>query len=364
MSYSECKLPEYPVQKDMWDALAFEKRPIVVYGMGNGADKLIARFEKYGIEIADFFASDGFVRGHSFHGKRVKSFSEIKSEYSDFVIVLSFASNREEVIDMLSAIDSEYDMYVPDMPVAGEEYFDREFYNAHYSEIAEAYRAFSDTDSRSAFASIVTYKLTGKMSYILSAFSTRDELYRELPLEKIKSVIDAGAYNGDTVKEAIEYFPSLKHITAIEPDPKNFKKLLRYVEGVSSPNVSAVNAAVWDNLGNAEMMSSGNRNSSLDSTSSFEYRDAGVTLITLDSLGLSPDYVKYDVEGAELRALVGSSETIRRSHPTLLVSLYHRSEDIFRIVNYLTREYPFYRPVLRRLKCLPAWEIDLLMLDT
>jgi hypothetical protein len=105
MLYEKYELPEYPVKTDMWDALAAEKRPIVVYGMGNGADKLIERFGKYNIEISDFFASDGFVRGHTFHGMRVKSFSEIKETYSDFVIVLSFASNREDVIEMLSQID-------------------------------------------------------------------------------------------------------------------------------------------------------------------------------------------------------------------------------------------------------------------
>ena len=49
-------LPEYPCRADMWDVLAKEKRPIVVYGMGNGADKLIVRFQKYGIIISDFFA--------------------------------------------------------------------------------------------------------------------------------------------------------------------------------------------------------------------------------------------------------------------------------------------------------------------
>ena len=89
MIYKKVALPEYPCKMDLWDKLSQENRPIVVYGMGNGADKLIKRFEKYEIEIADFFASDGFVRGHSFHGKRVKSFSEIKADYSDFVIVLS-----------------------------------------------------------------------------------------------------------------------------------------------------------------------------------------------------------------------------------------------------------------------------------
>ena len=84
-------LPEYPFMRDVWDILAAESRPIVVYGMGNGAEKLIRRFDRYGIKISDFFASDGFVRGHSFAGFRVKSFSEIKETYSDFVIVLSFA---------------------------------------------------------------------------------------------------------------------------------------------------------------------------------------------------------------------------------------------------------------------------------
>ena len=77
MQINKISLPEYPVESDMWDTLASETRPIVVYGMGNGADKLIERFDKYGIKISDIFASDGFVRGHFFRGFRVMSFSEI-----------------------------------------------------------------------------------------------------------------------------------------------------------------------------------------------------------------------------------------------------------------------------------------------
>ena len=60
MPYPKYSLPEYPLDIDMWDILRGENRPIVVYGMGNGADKLIRRFDSLGIEIADFFASDGF----------------------------------------------------------------------------------------------------------------------------------------------------------------------------------------------------------------------------------------------------------------------------------------------------------------
>lgn len=364
MRYIKCDLPVYPVAEDMWDRLAREERPIVVYGMGNGADKLIERFEKYGISVSDFFASDGFVRGHLFHGMRVKSFSEIKATYPDFVIVLSFASNRAEVVDMLEAIDKEHEMYVPDMPVAGGEYFDREFYNAHYEEILSAYSHFSDENSKNAYANIINYKLTGKMKYLMDAFCDKDELYGEFDKDKIKCFVDAGAYNGDTVREAIAYFPELSEVVAIEPDPKNFKKLVKFTETLTTPSVRPVNAAVWNSDGDGEFSASGNRNSSVSSTASYQHKDTAVALVCIDSLGVEPDYIKYDVEGAELEALIGSANTVRASRPDLLVSLYHRSRDIFEIPNYIAREFPFYEMKLHRLRCLPAWEIDLLLFNT
>ncbi len=362
MAQEKIKLPRYPVVTDMWDELSQESRPIVVYGMGNGADKLIKRFEKYEIEIADFFASDGFVRGHFFHGKRVKSFSEIKEEYSEFVIVLSFASNRSEVLDMLASIDAEYDMYIPDMPVAGEEYFDREFYNQHYSEIVLAYDSLADEESKKVFASIVNYKLTGRMKYLTLAKNTRDEIYSLMPRERIVTMIDAGAYNGDTAREAKEYFYNLKRIYALEPDSRNFKKLVKYSEAEQEIEVIPINSAAWNEHADGNFIDSGNRNSSVSSTASFEHKDIGVSLVRIDSITNEKiDYIKYDVEGAEREALIGSDAIIKASYPVLLVSLYHRSADIFEIVNSLKGRYPEYNMYLRRLWCVPAWELDLIL---
>lgn len=363
MPYIECQLPCYPCVSDMWDELARETRPVVVYGMGNGADKLIKRFEKYHIRIADFFASDGFVRGHTFHGYRVKSFSEIKETHPEFVIVLSFASNREDVLTMLSDIDEKYDMYIPDMPVAGEdEYFDREFYNSHYDEIVSAFNILSDEESKNAFCSIIRYKLSGRMKFLSSAWSTLDEMYSLLPCEKIKCVIDAGAYNGDTARQAKTYFPSLRKIFALEPDVKNYRKLEKYSEAESEVDVVAINAAAWSENSDGVFSSSGNRNSSVNSTASFEHKEITVPLVRIDSLSDEcVDYIKYDVEGAEAEALLGSEGLIKEYKPALLVSLYHRSRDIYSIVNDLHFRYPDYKFYLRRLKCVPAWELNLIM---
>ena len=363
--HKEYTLPEYPCVRDMWDTLAAESRPIVVYGMGNGADKLLARFEKYNITVADFFASDGFVRGHSFHGKRVKSFSEIRESYSDFVVVVSFASSLPEVVSRIAAISAEYDTYVPDMPVAGEEYFDRELYNADYTDIVRASEALADARSRSLFAEIVTYKLSGRIEPLLDSATAKQEGYALVNRRSVKSYVDLGAYNGDTLREAVENFPALSRATLFEPDRKNLGRLeRRCADIIDKLEVRIHNAAAWSSDGEGSFATSGNRNSSVDSTRSYEHREDSVRLLSVDSAVDSPvDYMKYDVEGAEYEALRGSERTIERYTPTLLVSLYHRSRDIFFLINYLSERYgDKYDLILHRLFCLPAWEINLYLL--
>lgn len=355
------ELPKSPYTIDLWDELAAEKRPIVVYGMGNGADKLIKRFEKYRIEIADFFASDGFVRGHSFHGKRVKSFSEIKNEYTDFVVVLSFASNRDEVIALFKDIDSKYTLYIPDMPVTGEEYFDREFYNTNYEEIVRAYHALADNRSKRFFTNIINYKLTGKLEFLEDSYCSKEQMYQFISGEKITNIIDAGAYNGDTIRDAKAYFSNLKKAYAIEPDSKTFKKLLKYTEAENDIAMECINAAAFDINGESSFSTSANRNSSISSTTSYQHKDNTVKTIAIDSITNEKiDYIKYDVEGAEIEALIGSDKTIRRDKPVLLVSAYHRSCDIFSLINYLKTNYPFYDLHLLRLRAVPAWEINII----
>ena len=357
-------LPEYPCKEDIWEKLKREKRPIVVYGMGNGADKLIERFEKYNIEITDFFASDGFVRGHHFHGKRVKSFSEIKADHEDFVIILSFASNKCDVIEMIKEMSEKYEMYIPDMPIANtEEYFDKDFYNAHYNEILESRDALCDEHSKLLFDAIVSYKISAKPEYLFKFTSTKDEVYSVLPCEGIEGYVDVGAYRGDTLGEALYYFKNMKNAVAIEPDPKTFKKLSSFVETIKNVKISVHNAASWSFDGEGSFSESGNRNSTVNATASFEHKEKVVHFVRLDSIVEGKaDFIKYDVEGAEMEALLGSAGLIRKYHPSLLVSLYHRSCDLFSIINYLKNEYTGYRYYVRRLPCLPAWELDLILI--
>ena len=57
------------------------------------------------------------------------------------------------------------------------------------------------------------------------------------------------------------------------------------------------------------------------------------------------DVIKMDIEGAEQRALEGAKDTIRRFSPTLILSLYHRLDDLYEIPGRILQiddRYRFY----------------------
>ena len=86
---------------DVWTYLASCEKPVILYGMGNGADKILSVFERYGIYCAGVFASDGFVRGQSFHGFTVESYAAVSERLDDFIVVVSFASTTRLATDSL-----------------------------------------------------------------------------------------------------------------------------------------------------------------------------------------------------------------------------------------------------------------------
>ena len=62
-------------KQSCWDRLKAEKRQIFIYGMGDGALKIMSVFKQRNITVSGIFASDDFVRGHSFEGFKVHKLS-------------------------------------------------------------------------------------------------------------------------------------------------------------------------------------------------------------------------------------------------------------------------------------------------
>ena len=206
----------------------------------------------------------------------------------------------------------------------------------------------------------MAYKLSGDIRYLFEAESDKDEVYESLlDAKSIRSYADLGAYNGDTVRELMKYAPSLSEITAFEPDRRSFRKLSEFCDTLGdTPTIRKINAAAWSEDTTLTFGDEGNRNSGLFAKG----RSVEVCATSLDGVleGKGVDYIKYDVEGCEKEAIEGSRKTITEFSPKLLISAYHRSEDIFALPLQIHATAPKYRLYLRRYRYVPAWDLNLI----
>ena len=58
-------------------------------------------------------------------------------------------------------------------------------------------------------------------------------------------------------------------------------------------------------------------------------------------------FVKMDVEGAEMEALKGAVNVIKRDHPKLAICIYHKPEDLYEIPFWIHEMFPEYKLYLR-----------------
>ncbi len=340
---------------DLWQMLSATNRPILLYGMGNGADKIISVLSARNIEVTDFFASDGFVRGQVFHGKTVLSATEALLRYPDAIILLAFGSARPEVLEAIEHIRKTHTLLVPDVPVFGDNLFNEAFYTENIAHFRAARALLEDERSRRLFDDIVAFKLSGDPDHLWDTQPFDITAKECLHPAHYRHCLDLGAYVGDTAAWMLDSFPNLEAVSAWEPDPKTFVKLCRFAE--DKPKVHALHMASLEYTGTVEFAVSGNRNAGIDAPGKITPVPCGAVD---DILKDAPcDFIKMDVEGAERRTLAGCTQTIRHKRPDLLISLYHRSEDLFDLPLYLHSICPDYRFYLRRDKGLPAWDIVL-----
>lgn len=351
----DCLLKE---TKTVWERLKEETKPIILYGMGDGAQKILDVFKRFNIQITDIFASDEFVRGHSFAGFRVKRLSEIQAAYPEFLIVLGFASQRPEVLTRFYELDDRYDVVAPDVPVAGDGLFDLDFYKKYENQIQQVYSLWEDERSKQVYQATLNYKISGKLRYLRQFTDKKAEAFTEILKPKYQEIfVDLGAYNGDTIREWLTYTDgNYEEITALEPDEKNYKKLEKYVEKNLNGRVNLYHAAAWDKNEILQFSAKAGRNSALGTA-----KVKNVQGVSVDEIlqGKQVTAIKFDIEGSEYRAIEGAKETIKTWKPKLNMALYHRNEDLFSIPLQLYTLCPAYRFYLRHHPYVPSWDTNL-----
>lgn len=329
----------------MWETL--RGTDALIYGMGNGALKLLKLCREYNVRVKDIFASDDFARGNEFCGYKIAPMSETLAKYENPAILLAFGSSLPPMLDLFYRLDEKYDFYAPDMPLFGQELFTKAVFERDLGKIYKVYEKLYDDKSRSVFESVLRYKASGRISFLRECESSRQEILEKI-LPESGLYLDLGAYKGDTIEETLKIMNCDK-VIAVEPDAKNFRKLQ-----ADFPQAELINAAVWDRDGEVHFSEAGSRGSSVGAEGNL------IKSRSVDSIlnKRAADYIKIDVEGSELRALSGAENALKRS-PALSVSLYHRCCDIYELPLRVLDINPEYRIMIRHHPYVPAWETNL-----
>jgi FkbM family methyltransferase len=157
--------------------------------------------------------------------------------------------------------------------------------------------------------------------------------------------IDAGGCWGDT---ALYFARNAERVFCFECMPSNIRIIEQNLRmnTVLSPKIKVIRKALWSRPNEKLLFTDrgpGSRAGSDGPGVSVETETLD-HFVSANSIG-RVDFLKMDIEGAELEALVGAVRTIRSDRPHLAISVYHSLEDfacIPRWVDSLNLGYEFY----------------------
>ncbi|MBR5277764.1 MAG: FkbM family methyltransferase [Clostridia bacterium] len=337
-------------------SLKEEALPIFLYGMGNGAEKILAYLQSYGITVKGVVASDEFVRGQSFLGYNVEKISHAESVHGRLCLVVCFGLEGEKC-RFLYELAKKHKIVSPNLPVFGEGVCNKEYIEANLEAFERVYSLLADDLSKEIFIQLIKYNITGDINYLLGNNGLCAP--REFYSHRLRH-IDIGAYDGDTATEYAQNSSTYADIVAFEPDSITYKKLLKNTADLR--NIVAENAAVGDkdgfiafNTGNGRASHCGEGDDKVKCVSIDGY--CGYTHIKAQ--GTPVGSIKIDAEGMDTQAIYGGVNTIYVCKSHISVALYHRAGDYISIPLLLRKHNSNYKFYLRKKEYIPAWDVFL-----
>lgn len=206
-------------------------------------------------------------------------------------------------------------------------------YKEYKDQIDEVSRLLADEESRLIFESILKYRLTGD-SEQLTEPEGLDTQYFSKTLEGTKErlrFIDGGAYDGDTLVTMLKLGIRCDAVASFEPDLQNFNKLVEYSRKNRS-RIAEENylfpCAVWSKTEYLKFNSESTEASSIS-----EEGTNTILGVAIDDIipSFKPNFIKMDIEGAEIEGLHGAKDTIKEFRPRLGICVYHKPEHLWEI---------------------------------
>lgn len=179
-----------------------------------------------------------------------------------------------------------------------------------------------DDASRQAYLDILRFRLLGDSA---PAVEKGQYFPKSIPQAPVPlRLVDCGAFEGDTLDWTAQSKIFPKWFAAFEPDPINYNKLAAKYAGLGL----LLPCAVSSKMAMARFLPDGP-----SGALSNDERAIYVQMGALDEMlgGAEPNFIKMDIEGAELDALEGARRIIKTHQPRLAIACYHHPSHLWEV---------------------------------
>jgi FkbM family methyltransferase len=196
--------------------------------------------------------------------------------------------------------------------------------------ILELKDILSDVPSQDLLDQIVKYRVHGFVADIPKPEDLQDQylpIGLPTPPNSI-SMLELGAFKGEDLKRFLSRSKNINFAFCIEPDLENYKDLVSQVSELGNPNVFPLPIGAWKETSQLKFESNGQSDARVS-----DLAENSIMVIKMDELIGSSfiNYIKMDIEGAEIPAIEGLRNTISNQNPHLAISVYHKPHDLLEI---------------------------------
>lgn len=328
---------------DVWKK-GEQNKPLILYGAGGNCEvaMYVCRgYMNFSIACVCDSNAEGVYR-YKQEEYNIISPKELLDHYLDAYVLITTWRYEQEIYDFLCGLKfpEEHIYFFRNPHTISTDIF-RERYMEGY---CWAYAFFPDKRSKQNILNRIQLLLTGG-----GRPCSPDALYEDgyfsfpgITLQDQEVYVDGGAYTGDTTEQFIKAmkctFKNYKHIYSFEPDSHNCKMAEKNLKHYS--NVNIVPYGLWSSevvLKFTSDLCTEGMESHLIQNPENENNVSNVSVVSLDNFFAEksreewPTIIKMDIEGAEKEALFGAKNIIKERKPRLIISAYHKPQDIYEL---------------------------------
>ncbi|MEI6070554.1 MAG: FkbM family methyltransferase [Verrucomicrobiae bacterium] len=205
----------------------------------------------------------------------------------------------------------------------------REYWDEHMADIFRGLDLWEDDRSREIYVELVELRLTSNLQLLRSPDREHQYFPDDLPpLREPVRLIDAGAFNGDTLS-AMRAF-EIEAVAAFEPDPRNFCDLRLWLDGEGSGLKDVV---LFPCGVDSETVMRGFQPGQGAASAIGAGGGQMIQVVAMDDVlpRFRPTFIKLDIEGTEIGALNGAAGLIRAHRPRIAACAYHLPSHLWEV---------------------------------